>query len=453
MKRIIFFGSVMLFSMLVNAQPADKVWTLADCINYAYLNNIQVQQTQLNVLTSQLNLRQSNYNRLPNLTGSTSLTNNVGRSIDPFTNIVVDQDVTSQSYGLNSNVTLFNGMGQVNAVKQSRADLEKSEYDLQNQKNTTALSIANLYLNILLTTEQFKSAQLNLQTSQLQLERTSKMVAAGALPVQNELQAKQQVANDELLVIQAENSLELAKLALKQALQIAASEQFEIDVPELSDPDAQTLELDLDQVYTNSLQMPNIKSAEAQVESNQYRIQVAKASRYPTLSLFGGLRSSYSSAAPDQFPDPTSPSGFRENTYLNQLDFNFARFVQLSLNIPIFNRFQTNTNIGLAKINFENSNLTYKSTLNQHRQSIEQAYYDARAAAKTYDATRKQVEALGESYRNVEQRFELGATNAVEYNQIKNDFNRAQNDLIRAKYDFIFKIKVLDFYQGKSLQF
>jgi outer membrane protein len=107
----------------------------------------------------------------------------------------------------------------------------------------------------------------------------------------------------------------------------------------------------------------------------------------------------------------------------------------------------------LAKINFENSNLTYKSTLNQHRQSIEQAYYDARAAAKTYDATRKQVEALGESYRNVEQRFELGATNAVEYNQIKNDFNRAQNDLIRAKYDFIFKMKVLDFYQGKSLQF
>lgn len=453
MKRFSFFIGLFFTSLLIYAQPANKVWTLIDCINYAYLNNIQVQQTQLNVFTSQLNLKQANFNRLPNLTGSTSVTNNVGRSIDPFTNIIVDQDVTSQSYGLNSNVTLFNGMGQVNSVRQSRAELAKSEYDLQNQKNNTALSIANLYLNILLTTEQHKSALLSLQSSQLQLERTTKLVGAGALPLQNELQAKQQVANDELLVIQAENSFELARLSLKQALQIPAFESFEIEVPELNDPETEALQLDLNEVYQNSLNMPNIKSAEAQVESNQYGIQVARASRYPSISLFGGLRSSYSSAAPDQFPDPTSPSGFKENTYLNQLDFNFGRFVQVSLNIPIFNRFQTNTNIGLAKINFENANLTYQSTLNQHRQTIEQAYYDARSAAKTYDATKRQVEALMESYRNVEQRLEFGATNAVEYNQIKNDFNRAQNDLIRSKYDFIFKMKVLDFYQGKPLQF
>jgi outer membrane protein len=162
--------------------------------------------------------------------------------------------------------------------------------------------------------------------------------------------------------------------------------------------------------------------------------------------------SSYSSAAPDQFPDPSSPSGFKENTYLNQLDFNLNRGLSLTLNIPIFARFQNNTNIALAKLNYENSKYIESTTKNQLRQNIEQSYYNARAAAKTYAATSRQVEALQESFRNAEQRFNLGATNSVEYNQIKNDFNRANNDLIRNKYDYIFKLKVLDFYQGKPIQ-
>ena len=122
------------------------------------------------------------------------------------------------------------------------------------------------------------------------------------------------------------------------------------------------------------------------------------------------------------------------------------------MNIPIFNRLQTSTNVKQARITLQNSEYGLTNVKNQLRQNIEQAYYNARAAAKTYSATKNQLEALEDSYKNVEQRFNLGATNSVEYNQIKNDFNRSQNDLIRTKYDFIFKLKVLDFYQGKPLQ-
>jgi outer membrane protein len=446
---LLFIG----IALSTGAQQSSKVWTLEECINYAWKNNIQVRQSELNVMNSQINLRQAQANRLPNLGANVTARNTVGRSIDPFTNVIVDQDVTSQSYGVNSSVTLFNGFGQINAINQNKADLSKTEYDLENQKNTTALTIANFYLNILLAQEQVKSAELSLLTSELQLDRTKKQVDAGALALQSLLQARQQVASDEVNLINAQNSLDLARLNLKQALQLPAGTEMEVHMPQLGDPtDAEFNAIDINEVYQQAQALPNVKSAEAQMQSSSFRVQSARSGRYPTLTLSGGLNTAYSSAAPSQFPDPNSPTGFKENTYMNQLDFNLARFVSLNLSIPIFNKFQTNTNIGLAKLNLDNSRYILEGTKNQLRQDIEQAYYNARAAAKTYQATKNQLEALEESFRNVEQRFNLGSSNAVEYNQIKNDYNRAQNDLIRSKYDFIFKLKVLEFYQGKPLQ-
>src|SRR5690606_16930309 len=152
-----------------------------------------------------------------------------------------------------------------------------------------------------------------------------------------------------------------------------------------------------------------------QIASSEFGILIARASYLPTLSLSGALRTSYSTAAPDQFPDPNSPTGSKENTNMNQLDFNLARVVGLTLSITLFNRFQVRTNVGLAKLNEENAKYGYTNTKNILRQNIEQAYYNARAAAKTFIATKRQVESLQESYRNIEHRFNLGAANSVEY--------------------------------------
>jgi outer membrane protein len=451
---VAFFAATSLsFGQGSQGPTTAKTWTLMECIEHAYKNNIQVKQTELNVMTDQLNLRQSQYNRLPNLTASTSISNSVGRSIDPFTNLIVNQDVNSQNYSANTSVTLFNGFGQVNTVQQNKADLEKSKYDLEDAKNTTALNISSYYLNILLAQEQLKNTQLSMETSRLQVERTQKQVNAGALPTQNLLQIKQQYANDEVLMIQAENNLDLARLTLKQALQLPASEQMEIVIPAIDEPSEDFLLLQMEDIFENSQGLPVVKSAEAQVLSFRHGVSVARSGRYPTLSLNGGFNTNYSSAAPDVFPDPSSPTGFKENTYFNQLDFNQRRFVSLQLNIPIFNRFSTNTNIGLAKIQWENSKFIERNVKNQLRQNVEQSFYNARAALKTYQATKGQVQALQESFRNATQRNELGAINPFEYNQTKNDYTRAQNELIRSKYDYIFKVKVLDFYQGKPLGF
>jgi outer membrane protein len=452
MKTIRLLVLLLISASSTIAQVSSKVWTLQDCIDYAWKNNIQVRQTELTVLTNQQFLKEDQWARVPNLNFSANGRNNVGRSIDPFTNLVRDQDITSQSYGLNSSITLFNGLGQHNSVKQSEANLNKSVYDLENQKNITALSIANQYLNILLAQEQVKNAQLSLTTSKLQVEQTEKQVNAGSFPKQNLLQAKQQLASDEVNLITAENSLDLARLALKQALQLPASEIMEIEVPVIPDPTELVLAVTLEEVFQTALSLPEVKSAEEQVKASEFGLGIARSFLYPTLSVQAGLNTNWSSAAPDQFPDPDSPTGFKENTYWNQLDFNRARFVGLQLNVPIFNRFQVSTGIKRAKITLQNSEYGLSNVKNQLRQNIEQAYYNARAASKTYQATKQQLDALQESFRNVEQRFNLGATNSVEYNQIKNDFNRSQNDLVRTKYDFIFKLKVLDFYQGKPLQ-
>lgn len=450
---LILTGSFSGWAQQSNAGAPETVkWTLQECIAYAYKHNIQVRQSELAVLNSELNLRQAKYNRLPNLNASTGVSNNVGRSIDPFTNLPINQEVNSQSYNLNSSVTLFNGFQQVSTIRQSEADAEKANYDLQDVRNNTALNIGNFYLNILLNQEQYTNAELNVELSRQNVDMVEKQVNAGALAQQDLLQARQQLATTEVALIQAENSLDLARLALKQALQLPASTQMEIVVPELDDPSADLLPSDVEVIYEQALNLPVVKSAEAQVVSSEYGIGLARSSRYPSLTLSGGLGTNYSSAAPDQFPDPNSPTGFKENTYMNQLDFNQRRFVSLQLNIPIFNRFAVNTNIGLARLSYENSKLLEQGVRNQLRQNVEQAYYDARAALKTYTATRQQVEALNESFRNATQRRDLGAMSTFEFNQIQNEYNRAQNDLIRAKYDYIFRLKVLDLLQGKPIE-
>jgi outer membrane protein len=222
-----------------------------------------------------------------------------------------------------------------------------------------------------------------------------------------------------------------------------------------------------------------VKAADNRITSAEYAIKVARARYYPSVSLNVGFGSAFSSVAPEFFPvlgspnidvpvevgflgsDPSQrvfrlqsiPAEFQENTYWNQLDFNLRRFVGVNVNVPIFNRFQIRNSVTRSKINLERAELGATNVRFQLRQAIEQAYWDARASGKAYDATLNAMEALEESFRNVQQRFDLGASNVVEYNQIRNDYARVQSDLIRAKYDYIFKLKVLDFYQGKPLTF
>jgi len=442
-------------------------------------NNLQVKQSGLDVESAEINLFGSKTSILPNLNGNLGLNTSTGRSIDPFTNTIIDRGINSQNAGLNASLPLFDGLQRYNSIKRDQYGQLAAEKDLESVQNDVTLNVVTFYTNILFNKELLETAKLRLLTTESQENRIEKQVEIGALAQADLLQIKQQKANDELEVVRAQNNLDLSYLQLKQALQIPADQPFDIEIPDLPEPNPEDLMESSSNVYQYALQnQPVIKAAEYRKESAMRGVGVARSGYYPSLSLNAGISTNYSNAAAEQFPVLGSenttitrpigvventgqvvitqqevPSEFTENTYWNQLDFNQRRFLGLSLNIPIFNRFQVKNNVQQSIINHKRTEYQLTSAKNQLQQTIEQAYLDVKAAAKSYEALNNSFEASELSFRNAEQRLELGATDAVEFTQIKNDFERVKSDLIRAKYDYIFKLKVLDFYQGKPLNF
>lgn len=482
MKKIIIPFLIILTFCSSGFAQTDKSgpWTLQECIDYAVDNNIQVKQSSLNIEVDKANLSQSKADLLPSLNGSTSYSHNVGRSVNPFTNIIVNQPVSSQNAGLSSSVTLFNGFQKTNTIKRNKLNLEASKYALEDVQNDITLQVITAYMNILLNYELLENAELRLNTTDIQLERTNKLVESGSLPEANLFEIKAQKANNELEIITAQNNIEISKLNLKQLLQLPASEKMDIEVPVFNDPDEEVFDQDLTEIYKTAVEVqPDIKAANVSVESSEHNLLIAKGARYPSISASAYLGTAYSSVADDFLPkegspfreveqpigylktDPTQevvirnsiPTEFTENTYFNQLDFNLRRGIQVELSIPIFNGWQTRSSVSRARINKEVAEYEAINVKNVLRQRIEQAYLDVLTAQKRYIATKSQVEYLQESFRVNEQRFNLGSINSLDYNLAQTNLSVAESDLVQSKYDYIFKTKILDFYQNKPLSF
>lgn len=473
-----------LITVTVQAQQTDSqstsnVWSLKQCIDYALSNNLAVQRSTYNVETAEINHRQAKMALLPTLNASASYGYNWGRSVNPVTNLFTTSEIRSLSPNASSNVTLFNGFRLQNSLKQNARDHEASKEDLAKAKNDVSINIATLFITVVFNKEQLENAKVQLISTTQQYERTKKQVEAGALPKSNELNLDAQVATNELTVIQRENALNLSLLQLKQALQLPASTAFDVEVPQIDVEDL-VLDQSRDQIYDIARQtMPEIRSANLKVESATYAAKAAKGNLYPRLSAFASANSNYSSASEQRFVEdggvpiqtPTGtyvdnggtilpvftniPSGSIQNTNLlkDQLQDNIFRQAGIQLSIPIFNGLQSRSTYQRSVISKEVATIAAKETENTLRQSVETSYNDAVAAAKTYNSSIRQVTAREEAFRMTKQRFENGAANYVEYQVAENDLFGAKSDLVRAKYDFIFKKKILDFYQGKQLEF
>ncbi|HET8861342.1 TolC family protein [Marivirga sp.] len=475
MLRIFIF--IIFFTIGMNTYGQDK-WSLQKCVDYALENNLQIKQSELDVESAEINLFGSKMSNLPGVSGNLGINTSTGRSIDPFTNTIIDRGINSQNAGLNASLPLFDGFQRYNSIKRDQYRQLAAEKDLESVQNDVILNVVSFYTNILFNQKLLETAKLRLLTTESQENKIEKQVEIGALAQADLLQISQQKANDELEVVRAKNNLELSFLQLKQALQIPANQTFDIEIPKLPEPSESVLMESSSNVYEYALQnQPVIKAAEYRKESAIKGIGVARSAYYPSVNLNAGISTNYSDAAPAQFPvlgsenqtvtvpigitesgetvfsEQSVPSEFRENTYWNQLDFNLRQFVGISINIPIFSRFQVRNNVQQAIINQKRSDYQLTAVKNQLQQTIEQAYLDVKAAAKSYEALKNSLDASELSFSNAEQRLEYGAIDAIQFTQIKNDFERIKSDLIRAKYDYIFKLKVLDFYQGKPLNF
>jgi len=423
--------------------PASGVWSLKQCIDYALANNLSVQRSEYNVVTNKVNLTQSKMAFLPNLNVSASYGYNWGRSVDPTTNDFTTSEIRSTSPFINSQWTVFNGLTNYSTYKQSTTSYSASEEDLQKAKNDVSVNIATLYITVIFNKEQLENAKFQLSSTQQQYERTKKQVAAGALPKSNELNLDAQVATNELNVINRENALALSLLQLKQALQLPAATQIDVEVPAIDVEDL-VMNQTRDEIYQVAVGiMPEIKSAQLKVESSYYAAKASKGSLYPSLTLGGSVRSNYSSAA-----DIGDGYG-----WWDQLSDNIFRSANLTVSIPIFNNYRSRAAYQRSVINSKLAEISEKETQNTLRQNVETAYNDALAASKTYTSSLRQVQAREEAFRMTQQRFDNGAANYVEYQVAENDLFQAKSDLVRAKYDFIFRKKLLDFYQGKPLAY
>lgn len=475
--------SLLAFMLLFEVQSgfSQKIYTLSNCVQTAWTNNLQVKQNGLSIQGAQVNLEQTKMNRLPAFNASASHSYNTGRSINPFDNTVVqNKTVQSNSYGLSMNMNLFNGFQNQNTIERNKHNLTASKFDEQATKNTIALNTIESFLNVIVQKELLAVAKSQIQATTGQLERTQKLVLAGSLPKLNELELQSQLATEELNLVNTENQLALAKLTLLQNMQLPGNEEFDVQAPELKSENP-LLEYNApDQIYQVALpNQPQIKAGEARIKASEKNILVAKSNYLPSLSLNGGIFSNYSSVAqkvtpgrkldsPIFTPTPfvvnqdinqivyqvqtSSPSQISDFRYLEQIDNNLRRGVTFQLNIPIFNNYQVKAATSNADINRRVAELQLETTKNQLKQQIEQAYLSARASEKRFQTISKQIVALKESFRAAEQRFNAGLLNSAEFLISKNNLFRSESELIRTRYDLFLRTKVLDFYMGKQLE-
>jgi outer membrane protein len=463
---------------------ATGPWGLQRTIDYALEHNIGVRLNQLTVQNNAQLLRQSKAALLPTANLNATQAWQYGTSVNPLTFLFQSETVRSSNVSGTSQLVLFQGFQLRNTIRRNALDLQASEADVQKARNDLSLNVASAFLQAVLAQELVRANQFYVTRDQDQIARTKLLLQAGSIPESTLLDSQSQLATDELNVVNAQNQATIARLNLLQLLNLdpAANPDFQLEVPNLADPDEESaLVLNTNELFQGAAtRQPEIKAADLRVLSAGRSVELARGAYYPRLLLAGSIFSGFSSARtvsqigsdstarPTTFfvPNPTTPGGplmplnviaYQRNVitlsprYWDQLNQNLGQQVQFALSIPILNGLQVRTNVQRTLINAQQVQLQAEQARLTLRQSIEQAYADARAAQLQYAASKRQVAALTTTQRNAEIRFNNGLLSGTEFNIVKNNLNFAISNQLQAKYTFIFRRKVLAFYDGKSL--
>ena len=454
--------------------PKDNLrpWSLQECISYAQVHNIQVQLQELNVRMSETNLLASKGQMLPNLNAGAAHTYQYGQTIDRFTNTFVNDRVLNQNFFVSSNVTVFGGLQNYNTVQQNKYSLEASKFGVDQTRYDISMNVASAYLNILFSEDQLEISKKQQSLTQSQVDRMQKLVDAGAMAKGNLLDLQTQLAQEQVNVVTAQNNVTMAYLTLTQLMNLDTTAGFSIVRPDLSITNESILSETPQQIFaTAENNQPSIKQADANVKSAEKGVDIAYGALSPTLSLQGSLGTGYSGAAQTATATPNGADtvgittggdyvlvpGFDYNystvPFADQLDNNFNQSFGIQLTVPIFNRLQVRTNIQRAQIQHQNAQLNADLARQNLDKNIQQAYADAQAALQKYRAQVAALAAAEEAYKYTEEKFTVGTVNSVDYTNSKNRLSQAESNVLQAKYDYIFRLKVLDYYKGNPITF
>jgi outer membrane protein len=442
MKKLLSLTIALLMLTGGHLFSQEKIWSLEECIKYAIDNNITIKQQVILTEMQKNTLDLSKLKLLPTLNASLSHDYTFGRALDFLSYKYVDHNNLYDNAYVGGNITLFNGLINYNTIQKNKYELLAGQQDLQNIKDNISLSIALAYLQILLNKELVIANNTQLQTTKQQIEKTRKMVDAGSSARGNLLQIEAQAAQEEVQLITMKNQLDISYLTLTQMLELKSPEGFEIVMPMISVDTAGSITGKIDDIFNIAVQnRPEIKSAELKLKSSQYDLKIARGGRYPRLTSSHSIGTRYSYIFHD-----TSNVSFQDQIK------NYKNYgLGFSLTIPILNGWQVNKNISNSRLGITSSEYSLEAAKKSLYKNIQQAYTDAVAALKKYNASTKAVAYSEESFRYTEQKFNLYMVTAVDYNAAKTTLLKAQSDMSQAKYEYIFKTKVLDFYKGLPL--
>ena len=426
---------IILFTSLSISMQGQEVWTLEQCIKRAIEKNISIKQSQADLKSTALGKTTAIANFLPSLNLGSSHSWNVGLNQNITTGILENMTTRSASMNANVGIDLFNGLQNIQQLYRANLSILASQYQLADMKENISLLVANSYLQIL-----FNRGSLGVQQSQLNVANEELIIAeerlkTGIIPQGDVLEIEANVATIEQNVVVAENNYQLSKIALAQLLLISNIENFEIAQKTSITPEATILNTSVNTIYRTAVaKRSDVKLAETNLKIAKKDLSISKGSLLPKLTGF------YSYNSRVLFDAPTTLS--------HQLDVNAGRNFGLQLSIPIFNGLANNTNIRRSKIIIQKSIYALEQVKLDLENTINQAYNDAKGSLKAHQAAEKTLKARKLAYEYAKERFDNGGMNTFNFLQAGQRYEAAQSELIKTKYNYIFKLKVIEFYFG-----
>ena len=437
MKRTIISLSLALV-VTFHLQAQEETWDLQRCITHAITNNLSIKQKEAVRDQSKIELNTSQWSRLPNLNGNIGQSFNFGRALQSD-NTYGNRNTQNTNFSLGTNIPLFTGMQIPNNIALSKLNLKAATEELNKAKEDISIQVTSYFIQVLFTEELVKVAHSQVQLSQEQLNKKVVFFKNGKASEAEVLEAKSRLAQDELSMIQAENNHKLALLDLSQLLELPSPEGFQISTPNI---DNVSVHLTLpEEVYAHAImQKPAIKAAQYRMQGAEKSIKIAQSAYYPQLSFGAGIGTNYYHL-----------SGIQNAAFGTQWEQNMNKYLQFSLSIPLFNRFQTRNRVKSARIQHKALSWQLEESKKTLYKEIQQAYYNALACKSKYESCLSAIESAEASFRLMSEKYANGKASATEYNEMRTTWMRTLSDGIQAKYDFIYRSKILDFYKGIPL--
>ena len=432
--------ALILFGAITIPISAQKTWNLRQCCDYAVEHNITVKQYENQRRQRELQLSTARNSRLPDLNASAGQNFSFGRGLTAE-NTYTNTNTSSTSFSLGTSVPLFTGFQIPNNIRLNELNLEAATQDLEKARNDIRMQVAQAYVQILYSMELSDVAHRQIAIDSAQVARLQALLDVGKVSEIELAQQKSTLSQSQLTATQADNNLQLALLAMTQLLELDSPEGFMIERPQQITPSTDPIAITPDDIYAEALAIkPEIQAQQLRLRSADNNIKIAQAGLYPQLNFSAGLGSNY-----------YKTSGFPAETFNRQMKNNFSQYLGLSLNIPIFNRFQTRNSIRSAQLERSNQQLQLDNTKKALYKEIQQVYYNLVAAQSKLKSCDQASQSSETAFLLTQAKYEQGKATITEFNEAKNNYLKAESELTQSRYEYLYQQALILFYRGQEL--